>query len=66
MKTNKHKPIIRNPFHDHPLMKKGGVHEKPYKAKRKGEKQKMKQEWCSLMIFTRVLIKQHHSIVLVA
>ena len=36
----------RNPFHDHPLMKKGGVHEKPKKAKRAAEKQKLKKgEW---------------------
>ena len=39
----------RNPLHDHPLMRKGGVHEKPYKAKRKDEKQKPKKEWCYLM-----------------
>ena len=56
MKINKRKPIARNPFHDHPLMQKGGVHEKPYKAKRKGEKQKLKQEWCSLKIFIQVFL----------
>jgi len=39
----------RNPFHNHPLMRKGGVHEKTYKAKRKDEKQKLKKEWCSLI-----------------
>ena len=51
MARNTRKPKVRNPFHDHPLMQKGGVHEKSYKAKRKGEKQKLKQEWCSLKIF---------------
>ncbi len=45
---------MRNSLHDHPLMRKGGVHEKPYKAKRKDEKQKLKKEWCSLMIFIQV------------
>ena len=48
------KSKMRNPMHDHPLMRKGGVHEKPYKAKRKDEKQKLKKEWCSLMIFSQV------------
>ena len=37
---------LRNPFHDHPLMKKGGVHEKSDKTKRRIEKQKLKNgEW---------------------
>jgi len=48
-KVTKNKP--RNPFHNHPLMFKGGVHEKSDKAKRRTEKQKMKKEWCSLIIF---------------
>lgn len=43
--------IARNPFHNHPLMLKGGVHEKTHKAIRKGMKQKLKKEWCSLMAF---------------
>ena len=38
----------RNPFHDHPMMKKGGIHEKTNKQKRKGDKQKWKKEWCCL------------------
>jgi len=42
----KHKPKIRNPLHDHPLMKKGGVHEKSKKTKRRTEKQQLKKEWC--------------------
>ena len=43
---------FRNPFYDHPLMKKGGVHEKPEKTKRHAMKQKLrldvnlkKSEW---------------------
>jgi hypothetical protein len=47
MAKRKRKSTARNPFHDHPLMRKGGVHEKIYKAKRKGERQKLKKEWCS-------------------
>lgn len=39
----------RNPFHDHPLMRKGGTHEKTNKAKRKGEKQALRKEWRSLL-----------------
>lgn len=51
MKTDKQIIKPRNPFHDHPLMRKGGVHEKTNKAKRKGEKQKLKKEWCPLIAF---------------
>ncbi len=43
MKKREQKIKPRNPFYDHPLMKKGGVHEKTNKAKRKGEKQKISQ-----------------------
>ncbi len=57
MKTVKQECKPRNPFHDHPLMRKGGVHEKTNKAKRKGEKQKLKKEWCSLMLFKQVTLK---------
>lgn len=39
----------RNPFHDHPLMRKGGPHEKTNKARRKGEKQALRKEWRSLL-----------------
>ena len=42
----KHKPKVRSPLHDHPLMTKGGVHEKSKKAKRRTEKQQLKKEWC--------------------
>ena len=47
MSKPKNKP--RNPFHNHPLMFKGGVHEKSDKAKRRTEKQKLKKQWCSLI-----------------
>ena len=55
----------RNPFHNHPLLRKGRVHEKTNKAKRKGEKQELRKEWCSLSALISV-IKQHHFTVLVA
>ena len=49
MAARKRTSSARNFLHDHPLMRKGGVHETPYKAKRKEEKQKLKKEWCYLM-----------------
>lgn len=56
----------RNPFHDHPLMRKGGVHEKSNKAKRKCEKQKLRYEWRSLMTlkqcYERTLFKWGRSL----
>ncbi len=33
-------PKRRNPLHDHPLMKKGGKHEKTRKAQRRSQKVK--------------------------
>ena len=52
-KRKQEKP--RNPFHDHPLMSKGGIHEKNNKQKRKRDKQKWKKEWCSLNLFLEKL-----------
>lgn len=52
MKASKRVAKPRNPLHDHPLMRKGGVHEKSDKVKRKAEKQKLKREWGCLMAFT--------------
>lgn len=46
MASNKRKPNARNLLHDHPLLRKGGVHEKSDKTKRRIEKQKLKKEWC--------------------
>lgn len=37
----------RNLMHDHPLMKKGGVHDKTTKAKRRTDKQAMRKAWFS-------------------
>ena len=36
---------MRNPLHDHPLMKRGGVHEKSAKAQRQQDKQALKRLW---------------------
>ena len=41
----------RNLLHDHPLLRKGGMHQKSNKAKRRSEKQKLKQDWCPLIAF---------------
>jgi len=50
----------RNLLHNHPLMRKGGVHEKSKKTKRRLDKQKLRDEWGSLMIFTKSVIKEFH------
>lgn len=45
MKSKGKQVKFRNPYHDHPLMKKGGAHEKTEKAKRHAMKQNLKSEW---------------------
>lgn len=35
----------RNLLHDHPLLRKGGVHDKTRKAKRRQEKQALRKAW---------------------
>lgn len=57
MKIQKQSGRLRNPLYDHPLMRKGGVHEKTNKTKRKGEKQKLRKAWCSLMALLSVVSK---------
>ena len=51
MKSKQKQNRARNILHDHPLMRKGGVHQKSNKAKRRNEKQKLKQDWCPLIVF---------------
>lgn len=47
---------LRNPFHDHPLLKKGGVHAKSDKTKRRIEKQKLKNgEWYAQSVYKNIL-----------
>ena len=57
MATTERKSQRRNLFHDHPLMQKGGAHEKSRKAKCKGGKQKLKKKWCSLITLTPCYLK---------
>lgn len=45
MKIVKQKRVVRNPLHDHPLMKRGGVHEKTKKAQRQQDKVQLKKLW---------------------
>ena len=47
---------LRNPLHNHPLMRKGGVHQKPDKAKRQHEKHKIRKEWGCLMALLSLLL----------
>ena len=52
MKQKANRSAYRNPFHDHPLMTKGGVHEKSEKSKRQANKQKLKKgEWDDPVIY---------------
>jgi hypothetical protein len=51
MKSNPKHNRVRNVLHDHPLLRKGGVHQKTNKAKRRNEKQKLKQDWGALIAF---------------
>ena len=41
----KRKNAMRNPLHNHPLMKRGGVHGKTNKAQRQQERQALKRQW---------------------
>ena len=38
----------RNPMHDHPLLAKGGVHQRSKKAIRQQERAKLRKEWLPL------------------
>jgi hypothetical protein len=38
----------RNLLHNHPMLRKGGVHDKTNKAKRRKEKQNLHKAWYSL------------------
>ena len=50
MKTKLEKVKVRNPLHDHPLLQKGGVHEKPKKSLLRIAKQKLRKEWSALIL----------------
>ncbi len=56
MKTMKQKKVIRNPLHNHPLMQRGGVHEKTKKAQRQQDKQQLKKLWRYLNVSIDLLL----------
>lgn len=51
MKSKNKPQRARNILHDHPLMRKGGVHQKSNKAQRRKDKQNLKRDWCPLIAF---------------
>ena len=56
MKTLKKNRLMRNTLHNHPLLRKGGVHEKSVKAQRQQEKQKLKKLWRYLNVNLSLLL----------
>ena len=61
MKTKLKKVKVRNPLHDHPLLLKGGVHEKSKKTLRRNAKQQLKKEWSVLMLILPSRINTDYS-----
>ncbi|MEJ2620044.1 MAG: hypothetical protein P8163_07215 [Candidatus Thiodiazotropha sp.] len=49
----------RNLLHNHPMLRKGGVHDKPNKAKRRKEKQNLRKAWFSLS--TYCVLREDHA-----
>ena len=49
----------RNILHDHPLLHKGGVHQKSNKSKRSLDKVKLKKEWLPQNIFSKQYISEN-------
>lgn len=46
MKAKRRVPVpVRNLLHDHPLLRKGAVHDKSAKAKRRAAKVGLRREW---------------------
>ena len=57
MKCKNKRSRMRNPLYDHPLMCKGGVHEKSERVKRHIEKQKLKNgEWDEQSVSGSILL----------
>ena len=55
----------RNLLHDHPLLLKCDVHEKSYKAKRRKQKVKLKNEWFDQSVISNcILMKLFSSVVI--
>ena len=44
MKINHKRRKLRNPFANDPLLRKGGAHEKSYKAQRSADKQSLRKK----------------------
>lgn len=61
MKNSLKSRKVRNPLHDHPLLKKGGTHEKSKKTLRRKDRQQLKKEWFALMVITHSLMNANHS-----
>jgi hypothetical protein len=51
MKSKQKQNRARNILHDHPMLRKGGVHQKSNKALRRKDRQKLKKDWCPLIVF---------------
>jgi hypothetical protein len=49
----------RNLLHNHPMLRKGGVHDKTNKAKRRKEKQTLRKTWFSLS--TLSVLREDHA-----
>ncbi|MCG8486980.1 MAG: hypothetical protein AB2551_16065 [Candidatus Thiodiazotropha sp.] len=49
----------RNLLHNHPLLRKGGVHDKSNKAKRRKEKQNLRKAWFSLS--AQCVLRENHA-----
>lgn len=56
-KSNK----ARNLLHNHPMMKKGGVHQKSNKAQRKKEKQALRKAWFSPSTVLAAVFGEDHA-----
>ncbi|MCG7949593.1 MAG: hypothetical protein N0C84_24940 [Candidatus Thiodiazotropha taylori] len=49
----------RNLLHNHPMLRKGGVHDKSNKAKRRKEKQNLRKVWFSLSAYC--VLRENHA-----
>lgn len=52
MKTKLKKLKVRNPLHGHPLLQKGGVHEKSKRTLRRNTRQQLRKEWFALILIS--------------
>ncbi|MBT3013731.1 MAG: hypothetical protein KUF77_10250 [Candidatus Thiodiazotropha sp. (ex Lucina aurantia)] len=58
MKNKTRKP--RNPLHNHPMLRKGGVHDTTNKAQRRKAKQNLRKAWSSLS--TYCVLREDHAL----